>query len=160
MEIGPNTYVSIDYTVHTDKDEFVDSSEYNGPLEFVYGEGAILKSLEKELEGLTVGDEKTVKLKPSEAYGEYDKEAVTELPQEKFPEEQEIKKDMEFVAQMPDGEERVVRVKSVDDSKVTLDFNHPLAGKTLKFNIFVQEVREATDNDYKRTKSSDNNSNS
>ena len=158
MEIGPNTYVSLDYTVHTDQDEFVDSSEYNGPLEIVYGEGSILKALEKELEGLTVGDEKTVKLQPEDAYGEYDKEAVTELPREKFPEEQEIKKDMEFVAQMPDGEERVVRVKDVNDNEVTLDFNHPLAGKTLEFNIFVQEVREATEDDYKQAQQTNGNS--
>jgi len=152
VEIGPNTYVTLDYTVHTDKDEFVDSSEYNGPLEFIYGEGSILEALEKELEGLTVGAEKTVKLKPAEAYGDYDEEAVTQLPRDKFPEEQEIKKDMEFVAQMPDGEERVVKVKEISDQGVTLDFNHPLAGKTLKFNVFVQEVREATDDDYKRLK--------
>ncbi len=152
MEIGPNTYVTLDYTVHTDKDEFVDSSEYNGPLEFVYGEGSILTALEKELEGLTVGDEKIVQLKPEDAYGAYDDEAVTQLPRDKFPEEQEIKKNMEFVAQMPDGEERVVRVKDVSDDDVTLDFNHPLAGKTLKFNVFVQEVRQATEDDYKQRK--------
>lgn len=152
MEIGPNTYVTLDYTVHTEKDEFVDSSEYNGPLEFIYGEGAILEVLEKELEGLTVGDEKTIKLKPAEAYGDYDKEAVTQLPRDKFPEEQEIKKDMEFIAQLPDGEERVVKVKEISDQGVTLDFNHPLAGKTLKFNVFVQEVREASEDDYKRLK--------
>ena len=152
MEIGPNTYVTLDYTVHTEKDEFVDSSEYNGPLEFIYGEGDILEALEKELEGLTVGDEKTVTLKPEEAYGDYDKEAVTQLPRDKFPEEQEIKKDMEFVAQLPDGEERVVKVKEISDQGVTLDFNHPLAGKTLKFNVFVQEVREASEDDYKRLK--------
>lgn len=152
MEIGPNTYVTLDYTVHTEKDEFVDSSEYNGPLEFIYGEGDILEALEKELEGLTVGDEKTVTLKPEEAYGDYDKEAVTQLPRDKFPEEQEIKKDMEFVAQLPDGEERVVKVKDISDQGVTLDFNHPLAGKTLKFNVFVQEVREATEDDYKSLK--------
>lgn len=153
MEIGPNTFVKLDYNVQTTDGEQVDSSDQQGPLEFVYGEGKILPALEEELEGLKVGDEKTVTIEPEDAYGEYDENAVTTISRDKFPEEEEIKPGMEFVAQIPDKEERVVVVKDVDSDEVTIDFNHPLAGKTLKFNIFVQEVREATEGDYSRQES-------
>jgi len=153
VEIGPNTFVKLDYNVQTTDGEQVDSSDQQGPLEFVYGEGKILPALEEELEGLKVGDEKTVTIEPEDAYGEYDENAVTTISRDKFPEEEEIKPGMEFVAQIPDKEERVVVVKDVDSDEVTIDFNHPLAGKTLKFNIFVQEVREATEGDYSRQES-------
>lgn len=151
MEIGEEKYVKMDYNVQTTQGEHVDSSEERGALEFVFGEGRILPALEQRLKGLTVGDEKTITLKPKDAYGEYDKEAVTQIPRNKFPEEEEIKPGMEFVAQVPDQGERVVVVKSVDDKAVTIDFNHPLAGKTLKFNVFIQEVREAEESDYSTT---------
>lgn len=150
MEIGPDTFVVLDYNVQTTDGEQVDSSDEQGPLEFVYGEGKILPALEEELEGLEVGAEKTITIKPEDAYGEYDHDAVTTISRDKFPEEEEIKPGMEFVAQIPDKEERVVVVKDVNDQEVTIDFNHPLAGKTLKFNIFVQEVREAKEGDYDR----------
>lgn len=149
MEIGGDTFVKMDYNVQTTDGEHVDSSDERGALEFVYGEGRILPALEKKLEGLTVGDEKTITLKPKEAYGEYDKEAVTQIPRSKFPEDEDIKPGMEFVAQVPDQDERVVIIKDVNDKEVTIDFNHPLAGKTLKFNVFIQEVREAEKSDYK-----------
>lgn len=150
MEIGSDTFVVLDYNVQTTDGEQVDSSDEQGPLEFVYGEGKILPALEEELEGLEVGAEKTITVKPEDAYGEYDNDAVTTISRDKFPEEEEIKPGMEFVAQIPDKEERVVVVKDVNDQEVTIDFNHPLAGKTLKFNIFVQEVREAKEGDYDR----------
>jgi FKBP-type peptidyl-prolyl cis-trans isomerase SlyD len=148
VEIGDETYVKMDYNVQTTEGEHVDSSEERGALEFVYGEGRILPALEKRLKGLTVGDEKTITLKPKDAYGEYDTDAVTQIPRNKFPEEEDIKPGMEFVAQVPDQGERVVVVKDVNDKEVTIDFNHPLAGKTLKFNVFVQEVRAAEESDY------------
>ncbi len=148
MKIGPEAYVKLDYNVQTTDGEQVDSSDERGPLEFVFGEGKILRSLEKELEGLSPGDQKSITLKPDQAYGKYDEDAVTQIPRTKFPENEEVKPGMEFVAQVPDRDERVVVVKKVDDEKVTIDFNHPLAGKTLKFNVFVQEVREAEDGDY------------
>lgn len=148
MEIGPNKFVVLDYNVQTADGEQVDSSDERGPLKFVFGEGKILPALEKSLEGLTVGDEKTVTLKAKDAYGEYDKDAVTEVPRDKFPEGEEIKPGMEFVAQVPEQDERVVKVKSVSEDSVTIDFNHSLAGKKLKFNVFIQEVREAQESDY------------
>jgi len=148
VEIGPNKFVVLDYNVQTADGEQVDSSDERGPLKFVFGEGKILPALEKSLEGLTVGDEKTVTLKAKDAYGEYDKDAVTEVPRDKFPEGEEIKPGMEFVAQVPEQDERVVKVKSVSEDSVTIDFNHSLAGKKLKFNVFIQEVREAQESDY------------
>lgn len=148
MKIGPETFVALDYNVQTADGEQVDSSDERGPLEFVYGEGKILPALEKELEGLEVGDEKTITLKAKDAYGEYDQEAVTKVSKDKFPSDETIKPGMEFVAQVPDQEERVVKVKAVDDASVTIDFNHPLAGKKLQFNVFIQEVRAAEEGDY------------
>ncbi len=148
MKIGPGKFVKVDYNVQTTDGEQVDSSDDRGPLEFVYGEGKVLKSLEEGLKGLGVGDQKTITLKPKQAYGEYDNDAVTKIPRDKFPEDEKIKPGMEFVAQVPDRDERVVMVKDVTQNEVTIDFNHPLAGKTLKFNVFVQEVREAQEADY------------
>lgn len=155
VEIGPNKFVALDYNVQTTDGEQVDSSDERGPLEFVFGEGKILPALEEALEGLSVGDEKTVTLKARDAYGEYDEEAVTEVPRDKFPEGEEIKPGMEFVAQVPDQDERVVKVKAVSDESVTIDFNHPLAGKKLKFNVFIQEVREAEEGDYNTNQESE-----
>lgn len=148
MKIGPETFVKLDYNVQTSDGEQVDSSDDRGPLEFVFGEGKILRALEEELEGLSAGDEKTITLRPEQAYGKYDKEAVTKIPRGRFPDNEEIQPGMEFVAQIPDQGERVVLIKDVGDEHVTIDFNHPLAGKTLKFSVFVQEVRKAKDSDY------------
>ncbi len=137
-----NVY-GIEYTVKNSKDEVVDSNKGQAPLEFIAGKGQIIPGLEKEIEQMNVGDEKTVNVSSKEAYGEYNPEMVQEAPKNQF-EGIELKKGMTLYGQTPDGQTIAVVVKDFDDNKVTIDYNHPLAGVDLTFDVKVVTKREAT----------------
>ena len=137
-----NVY-SIEYTVKNSKGEVVDSNKGQAPLEFVAGKGQIIPGLEKEVEKMEVGEEKTIKVPAAEAYGEYNPEMVQELPRDQF-QGIELQKGMTLYGQTPDGQTIAVTVKDFDDQKVIIDYNHPLAGEDLTFDVKVISKREAT----------------
>lgn len=144
MKIGQGSVVALDYKLHLGDGEVIDESEPGDPLLYMHGEGQIVPGLEKELEGLSAGDSRKVVVSPGEGYGEHDPRGVQEVPREAFPTGASIEAGMEFVAQSPDGGHMPVSVKEVKGDKVVIDLNHPLAGKTLHFDVTVKEVREAT----------------
>jgi len=137
-----NVY-SIEYTVKNSKGEVVDSNKGQAPLEFIAGKGQIIPGLEKEIEKMEVGEEKTITVPAKEAYGEYNPEMVEELPREQF-QGIELQKGMTLYGQTPDGQTIAVIVKDFDDKKVVIDYNHPLAGEDLTFDVKVVSKREAT----------------
>jgi peptidylprolyl isomerase len=118
-------------------------SEKDKPLEFMVGSGKMIPALEKGLIGLKVGEKKTIAIKAADAYGEYDKSAVQEVPRAQFPKELELKVGQSYRVQTPQGP-ITVSVTAMDDKTVTVDFNHPLAGKDLTFDIQVLKIRDAT----------------
>lgn len=116
-----------------------DSSENHGkPLEFKVGAGQLIKGFESEIKGMEAGDEKQFKLQPSDAYGEYMQDMVEELPKEQFPDE--IEPDMMVLMGIPNGVEIPAKITIIRDDMVTVDLNHPLAGKTLTFTVKILEI--------------------
>ena len=145
MKIANESVVSIHYTLTDDDGALLDSSDGRDPLRYLHGAGNIIPGLEKALEGAVKGDAKKVTVSPKDGYGEHDKELVQALPRNMFTGIDKIEAGMEFQAQSPTGEEQFVVVKEVTEETVTVDGNHALAGKTLHFDVKVEEVREATD---------------
>ena len=137
--------VGIEYEVkEAGSSDVVDSNKGSGqPLEFIMGKGQIIPGLEKALCGMKKDEEGDLLIPASEAYGEYNEEAVQTLPIEQF-EGVELKEGLTLYGQGEDGQTVQVTVKSFTDKDVTIDFNHPLAGKDLMFSVKVDSVREAT----------------
>ena len=113
------------------------------PLEFMVGAGRMMPALEKAIMGLKVGDKKTVPIKAADAFGEYDPAAFQEVPKSQFPAGATFAVGEQFQVQMAGGT-RVVTIAAVNDKSVTVDFNHPLAGKDITFEIEVLKIRDAT----------------
>ncbi len=140
-----NSVVGIEYEVkEAGSNEIVDSNKGAQPLEFVTGKGQIIPGLEKALEGMNEGESADILVKAQDAYGEVNPEAVQTLPIEQF-EGVDLKEGMTLYGQGEDGQTVQVTVKSFNDKEVTIDFNHPLAGKDLMFSVKVLSERDATD---------------
>lgn len=131
--------VQLEYTLTDDAGKVLDSNKDRGPLTYTQGGHQIIPGLEKALNGMRAGEAKKVTVKPAEGYGEVDPKAVAEVPKEALP-PAALSVGTELVAQSPQGERRLVRVKEVKEKTVVLDLNHPLAGKTLLFDVKVLSV--------------------
>jgi peptidylprolyl isomerase len=118
-------------------------SEPNKPLEFMIGAGKIIPALEKGIMGLKVGAKKKIEIKAAEAYGEYDKNAIQEVPKEQFPKELPLTVGQFYRVRTPQGP-LTVTIIAIKDKTVSVDFNHPLAGKDLTFDIEIVKIRDAT----------------
>ena len=140
-----NSVVGIEYELtEAGKDEVIDSNKGGQPLEFVMGKGQIIPGLEKALVGMKEGDTANILVKAEDAYGLRDENAIQKLPREQF-EGIELQKGMSLYGQGQNGETIQVTVVDFDDENVTVDFNHPLAGKDLMFNVKVVSERDATE---------------
>ena len=144
MTIGTDSVVTIHYTLTDDTGVVIDQSEPAEPLAYLHGHGNIIAGLEKELTGKNAGDALTVTVLPAEGYGEYDKELVHSVPRRALSGIKDIKTGMRLHAQTADGT-RAVTVTKVIGDMVTLDGNHPLAGKSLHFDVRIEAVRAATE---------------
>jgi len=142
--IGKNAVVGINYTLTNDAGEVMDTSEGREPLVYLHGSNNLIPGLEKELEGKTQGQSFKVTIPPGEAYGESNPELVQTLPLEMFKGVENVEPGMGFTAQGPQGQQHIV-VTAVNGEEVTVDGNHPMAGKTLHFDVEIMSVREASD---------------
>ncbi|MBU1084552.1 MAG: peptidylprolyl isomerase [Candidatus Omnitrophota bacterium] len=140
MTVRSGKNVSFDYTLTVDG-KVVDSSEGIGPLEYVHGEGGIIPGLSKELEGMSVNEEKTVTVKPEEAYGPVDPEAFQEVPKGNFPEGIKLEPGTVMQAQAPNGQVMMVKISEIKEDIVIVDFNHPFAGKDLLFDVKIVSIK-------------------
>lgn len=139
-----NSVVSLSYEVkEAGQNEVIDSNRDAAPLEFITGKQQIIVGLEKALVGMNKGESSDVLVKAEEAYGELNPEAVEVLPMEQF-NGIELKEGMILYGQGEGGQTVQVTVKSFDEEKVTVDFNHPLAGKDLMFSVSILDCRDAT----------------
>lgn len=148
MQIAKKRAAAIDYKLTIDDGIVVDASEKGQPLWYLHGAGNLIPGLERELEGMQKGDAKKVVVKPEDGYGTYDQQKVHAIPRAQFPAGNYSVGEM-VIATAPDGTEVPARITAADTKSITLDFNHELAGKTLTFEIAVQEVREATKDELK-----------
>jgi FKBP-type peptidyl-prolyl cis-trans isomerase SlyD len=144
MKIEKGSVVSLDYSLHLGDGQVVDASAPGEPMAYIQGEGQIVPGLERALEGLVVGDQRQVVVPPADAYGDHDARGVQEVPRNAFPGEMKPEAGMELVAQGPEGEPVPFVVREVGLETVVIDLNHPLAGKTLHFDVTVREIRAAT----------------
>ena len=144
MEVKDGIVVDMDYTLKVD-DEVVDSSKGRQPIKFIQGQGYIIEGLEKELYGMKVGDDRDVVVPAEKGYGKIKQEAIVDVPKDDFPEEIPLKPGTDLKVQNQDGETMQARIIAVEADSVRLDFNHPLAGKELHFNVTVNDLREATE---------------
>ncbi len=144
MKIASGSVVGIDYSLHLGDGRVVDASEPGDPLTYLHGEGQIVPGLESALEGLSAGDRKEVVVAPGEGYGEHDPRGVQEVPRGAFPADFDPQVGMQLTAEGPGGEPVPFSVREVRPETVLIDLNHPLAGKTLHFDVTVREVRAAT----------------
>ena len=133
--------VSMEYTLHVDG-ELLDTSEGQGPLQFLVGYGNVISGLEKEMMGMKIGDSKDVTVSPAEGYGEFDEEAFMEVPRDQFPKDMQLEVDTELTVRDDTGQARYARIENMDEKTVTLNFNHPLAGDELHFHVKVVALRE------------------
>lgn len=145
MKVSKGSVVGVDYSLHLGDGEVVDASAPGEPLQYLHGEGQIVPGLESALEGLAVGDRKQVVVAPAEGYGEHDPRGIQEVPKKAFPPSFDPQPGMELTAEGPQGEPVPFVVREVKPDSVVIDLNHPLAGKTLHFDVTVREVRDATE---------------
>ena len=143
MSISQDQVVSIHYTLRDDAGEVIDSSAKGEPLSYLHGHGNLIPGLERELAGRKPGDRLQVKITPTDGYGEYDRELVQRVPRRALKGLAEVRVGMRLQAHTPQGPRAVV-VTQVSGDMVTLDGNHPLAGKNLNFEVEVTAVRAAT----------------
>ncbi|MCJ7734752.1 MAG: peptidylprolyl isomerase [Anaerolineales bacterium] len=142
--VQDNLVVTLDYTLIVEE-EILESTKDGEPIEFIQGIGQIIPGLEDALYGMKVGEKKKVVIEPENAYGDYDPESLEVARKEEFSED--IPLDVGTFLDLRDDDDDVLSAQIVeaDEDTITLDFNHPLAGKTLTFEISVTNLREASD---------------
>jgi len=144
LRVEDGQVVSMNYTLRVDG-EIVDSSEGQEPLEFLQGVGNIISGLESELYGMAIGESKKVIVSAANGYGEFDQEALVEVPKAEFPPQIPLELGIELQVRGQDGETMHGHISNIGEKTVELDFNHPLAGKELHFDVTIAGLREASD---------------
>ena len=138
MKITDDCLVTLEYTLKDDNQEILDSSEQMGPLDYVHGYRQLIPGLEKALQGREAGESFSLTVTPQQAYGEIDPRAVFEVSRAQFPPDTQLEVGMEF-----ETSGHHVVITGIDGDIITLDANHPLAGKTLHFDIKITGVRQS-----------------
>ncbi|MDF3383467.1 MULTISPECIES: peptidylprolyl isomerase [Sulfitobacter] len=142
-EVKSGDTVQIHYTGTLKDGTTFDSSEGRDPLEFVVGSGQIIPGLDSALPGMTEGDKKVVQVPSDEAYGPVNPEMRQAVPREGIPADIPLDPGTQLQMQTPEGQALPVTVVEVDETTVTLDANHPLAGKDLRFDIELVKIAPA-----------------
>jgi peptidylprolyl isomerase len=132
--------VRIHYTGTLEDGTQFDSSDGRDPLEFALGGGQVIPGFDSAVDGMTVGESKSVTIEPDQAYGQRHEQLVQEVPKSALPEEMEPATGMQLQSQSPDGQVMNLVVTEVRDDSITVDANHPLAGQALTFAIELVEI--------------------
>lgn len=144
MNIGDNCVVSIHYTLTDDEGDELDSSIGQDPFSYLHGTRSIIPGLERALTGRQEGEALQVTIEPRDAYGEIDPELIQKVPREAFAGIEDLQEGMQF--QTGEGSRTLnITVREVGDDEVTIDANHPLAGRVLHFDLRIEAVRKADD---------------
>lgn len=137
--------VFVHYTGKFDSGEVFDSSVDREPLSFILGQGDIIEGFDTAIAEMKIGEKKAITLTPEQAYGEYNPEQIVKTQRSNFGEGFEPEKDLQLALQLENGEHTLATIKEFDDSEVTLDLNHPLAGKTLHFELELTDIKDASE---------------
>ncbi len=141
MTVSEGKLVSLEYTLRLDDKTVVESNVGGDPLKYTQGAHELIVGLEKALEGMAVGDKKTVTVPPADGYGAVDPKAFQEVSKKLIPPDA-LKVGAQLQGRGPDGRVLYPRVSEVKDETGVLDFNHPLAGKTLVFDVKVLDIKD------------------
>ena len=144
LTVADDLVVGLDYTLRLDDGETIDTSADQEPLEFLQGRGQIIPGLEQALYGMAVDDQKDVVVAPAEGYGEKDPEAFELVARDVFPSDLDLRPGGGLRMRDESGQAVVAYVAEVRPEDVVLDFNHPLAGETLYFEVRIAALRPAT----------------
>lgn len=142
--IQENLVVSLAYELRLADGEVVDSAPSDDPLEYLHGADNIIPGLERALTGMRVGERKAVEVSPEDGYGIYDPEDIQEIGREMLPADMPLEIGTPLVISDEDGNVMEAIISGVSPRTITIDFNHPLAGKALFFNVEVLGIRDAT----------------
>jgi FKBP-type peptidyl-prolyl cis-trans isomerase 2 len=143
-QVGPGTYVTIEYDAFLESGTRVLGTNKKDPLVFRFGSGEVFPKIEEEIVGLNPGTEREFMLEPDEAFGKFDETRVLRVPLEEFPKGKKLKKGTLLQVEISPGETGLCFVGDIQDDYFVLDFNHPLAGRTLKYRIRVVDVHQIT----------------
>lgn len=144
MKISKHSIVSIHYELTNDSGETLDSSEGQDPLTYLHGTGSLIPGLERELEGKQVGDDLTAVITPADGYGEQDDTLIRDIPRSAFGDVDDLSPGMQFQGGGEGEAPQVFTITKITGDQVTVDGNHPLAGMTLKFDVSIESIRDAT----------------
>lgn len=143
--VAEGAVVSLDYSLTVDN-QVVDSSGEK-PLEYLQGYHNIIPGLERALDGMQLGETRDIEVSPADAYGEYDPEAIYELPKNQFPPSFNLRVGAQLRVRADDGRVLNAHITRIDGETVKIDLNHPLAGKTLYFRASIAGIRPATEDE-------------
>jgi FKBP-type peptidyl-prolyl cis-trans isomerase SlyD len=144
LTVADGMVVSLDYTLRLDDGQVIDSSDGREAFQFLQGRGQIIPGLEKALYGMVVGEEKEVEVAPADGYGETDPDAYQRVPHDIFPQDMGLTEGMELRLKDQSGRPIEAYVAEISPEGVLLDFNHPLAGETLYFQVKITDLRPGT----------------
>lgn len=137
--------VFVHYTGSFESGEIFDTSAEGEPLYFIIGEGDIIEGFDIAITGMTKGEKKSIVLTPDQAYGEYEEERMITTSLESFGEDFHPEIGQQLAIQLQDTERAMATIIEFDDQEVTLDMNHPMAGKTLKFDLELVDIKDASE---------------
>ena len=141
MPVKKGDKVKVEYTGTLEDGTVFDSSEKHGePLAFEVGAGQMIKGFDDAVVGMEVGDEKEITLKPADAYGDPNPQLIQKVPKDKLPKDADMKEGMQLAMALPNGQQIPATITEIGDTEVTIDINHPLAGKTLNFKVKLIDV--------------------
>ena len=142
--VKENLVIAIDYTLTVDDAE-VDSSKDREPLEFLQGHGNIISGLEHAMLGMKISEEKKIEVSPADGYGELDETAFMEIPTNQFPKKIPAEVGLELEVNNEKGKPTFARIEEIENNIALLNFKHPLAGKTLIFDVKVIAIRKPSE---------------
>lgn len=141
--VADDLVVSLEYTL-TVKGKVLDSTEGDESIQFLQGHGEIIPGLEQALDGMALGESRAIAILAADAYGLVDERQIIDVPRDEFPDDFPLRPDVELEVKDRDGQTRNAVIVEVKDDAVTLNFNHPLAGKDLNFEVKVVGLRQAS----------------
>ena len=141
MTIEAGNQVSVHYTGTFEDGEIFDSSQDREPLSFEVGAGQMIEGFDQAVVGMKVGESKKITLAPEEAYGPRNEELLIDFPMANFPEDMKVEVGMMLQLTNQDGQPVPATVAEINEESVKMDVNHPMAGKTLNFDIEIVEVK-------------------
>ena len=143
QKVENGLFISVMYTGTLDDGEVFDSNIGKSPLEIKMGAGQLIEGFESALKGMMINEKKSISIEPSRAYGNYLENMIFDIPRSQLPTEMVPEIGMTVMLTTPEGQEIPARMTKMDAESITMDLNHPLAGKTLNFDIEIVGINDS-----------------